>query len=69
VAVDWSPATGVLTVGRGSVTVMAGLGPDPVTVPLDGPARLVLASDERVRMGEAAVHLLPASVALTEPAR
>jgi maltooligosyltrehalose trehalohydrolase len=68
VPVDWSPATGILTVDRGPVRVVACLAPDPVTVALDGPSRLVLASDEQVRLGEAAVYLVPHSVALTEAA-
>jgi hypothetical protein len=68
VPVHWSPESGVLTVERGPVTVLAGLGPAAVTVPLAGPAHLVLASDDRVRLDDAAVHLVPDSVAVTEPA-
>jgi maltooligosyltrehalose trehalohydrolase len=63
----WDAGTGLLTVRRGRVTVLAAVGAE-VSAPMPPPgARLLLASDERVEVDGDAVHLVPDSVALVEP--
>src|SRR5690606_12392180 len=68
VRVDYDEQDRWLVVHRGGLRVAANLGRDPVTVPLT-PARVLLASDERIGRSGDGLAMTGRSLAIVRPVR